>query len=104
MYRALAAGQVDVISAYSTDGRLAAEQVVLLDDERGVIPPYDAIVLVSPRFAREHPEAVEALRRLEGAIDRERMQRMNYAVDGEGRSPRDVAAAFVQELEAGGGP
>jgi osmoprotectant transport system permease protein len=104
MYRALAAGQVDVISAYSTDGRLSAEKVVLLDDERGVIPPYDALVLVSPRFAREHPEAVAALRRLEGAIDRERMQRMNYAVDGEGRSPRDVAAAFVQELEAGGGP
>jgi osmoprotectant transport system permease protein len=103
MYRALAAGQVDVISAYSTDGRLAAEEVVLLEDERGVIPPYDAIVLVGPRLARERPEAVAALRRLGGAIDRTRMQRMNFAVDGEGRSPGDVAAAFVESLAAPGG-
>lgn len=100
MYQALAAGEVDVISAYSTDGRLAAQDVALLEDDRGVIPPYDAIVLVSPALARERPPVLEALRALAGRIDRERMQRMNLAVDGEGRSPRDVAAAFVAELAA----
>jgi osmoprotectant transport system permease protein len=98
MYQALAAGQVDVISAYSTDGRLAAGDVVLLEDERGVIPPYDAIVLASERFARARPAALAALRGLGGAIDRARMQRMNFAVDGEGRSPREVAAELVEEL------
>ncbi|HEX2485223.1 MAG TPA: ABC transporter permease/substrate-binding protein, partial [Myxococcota bacterium] len=64
MYQALAAGEVDVISAYSTDGRLAAEEVTLLEDERGVIPPYDAIVLASPALAREQPRVLEALRAL----------------------------------------
>jgi osmoprotectant transport system permease protein len=98
MYQALEAGQVDVISAYSTDGRLAAGDVVLLEDERGVIPPYDAIVLAAERFARERPEALAALRDLGGAIDRARMQRMNFAVDGEGRSPGKVAAELVEEL------
>jgi osmoprotectant transport system permease protein len=98
MYQALAAGQVDVISAYSTDGRLAAGDVVLLEDERGVIPPYDAIVLVSARFARERPEGLAALRALGGALDRSRMQRLNFAVDGEGRSPAAVAAELVEEL------
>ena len=95
MFPALAAGQVDVISAYSTDGRLAAQAVVLLDDDRGVIPPYDALVLASGRFARERPEALAALRRLEGSIDRAAMQRMNDAVDAAGRSPAEVARAFV---------
>jgi osmoprotectant transport system permease protein len=101
MYQALAAGQVDVISAYSTDGRLAALDVALLADERGVIPPYDAIVLASGRLARERPRALEALRALAGRIDRARMQRMNLAVDGGGRSPRDVARELVAELAAG---
>ena len=98
MYQALAAGQVDVISAYSTDGRLAAQDVVLLADERGVIPPYDAIVLAGERFARERPQGLAALRALGGAIDRARMQRLNLAVDGGGRSPAQVAAELVAEL------
>jgi osmoprotectant transport system permease protein len=100
MYQALRAGQVDVVSAYSTDGRLAAFDVALLDDDRGVIPPYDAMVLASGRLARARPEALAALRALAGTIDRARMQRMNLAVDGEGRAPRDVAAELVAELAA----
>jgi osmoprotectant transport system permease protein len=105
MVQALEAGQVDVISAYSTDGRLAARDVVLLEDDRGVIPPYDAIVLASGRLARERPRALAALRRLAGTIDRATMQRMNRAVDLEGRSVGEVAEAFVAERAAGrGGP
>ena len=100
MYQALEAGQVDVISAYSTDGRLAALDVVLLKDGLGVIPPYDAMVLASARLARERPRALAALRALSGTIDRARMQRMNLAVDGAGRTPRDVAAELVAELAA----
>ena len=96
MYEALTAGQVDVISAFSTDGRIAALDLVLLRDERGVIPPYDAIVLASARFARERPDGVAALRRLEGAIDGAAMQRLNGAVDQEGRSPRAVARAWLE--------
>jgi osmoprotectant transport system permease protein len=96
MFPALAAGQVDVISAYSTDGRLAAQRVVLLDDERGVIPPYDALLLASARFARERPAAVAALAKLGGAIDRAAMQRMNDAVDAGGESPAAVARRFVE--------
>jgi len=95
MYEALAAGQVDVISAFSTDGRIAALGLVLLRDERGVIPPYDAIVLVGPRLARERPEVVAALRRLDGAIDASSMQRLNGEVDEHGRSPRDVARDWL---------
>ncbi len=95
MYDALASGQVDVISAFSTDGRIAARGLVLLRDERGVIPPYDAVVLAGARLARARPEVVRALAGLEGAIDAATMQRLNGAVDQGGRSPRAVAAAWL---------
>ena len=61
MYQAVADGEVDVISAFSTDGRIVAYDLVLLEDDLGVIPPYDAIVLVSERIPREMPEVVGAL-------------------------------------------
>jgi osmoprotectant transport system permease protein len=90
-----------VISAFSSDGRIAAHGLVLLEDEGGVIPPYDAIVLVSPRLARERPEVVNALRGLAGTIDEARMQRMNLAVDRDGRAPAAVAAELLDDLEGG---
>jgi osmoprotectant transport system permease protein len=96
--QAIAQDQVDVISAYSTDGRLAAERLVVLEDDLGVIPPYDAILLASPRLARERPDLVRALARLEGTIDAPAMRRMNLAVDGGGRTPAEVAREFEATL------
>lgn len=63
-----------------------------------MIPPYDAIVLAGPRLAAEHPEAVAALRALEGTIDEERMRLLNLAVDRDGRLPAEVAAELLQEI------
>jgi osmoprotectant transport system permease protein len=100
MYQAVANAQVDVIGAFSTDGRIAALDLVLLEDERHAIPPYDAVILAGPRLVREHPEAIAALRGLSGAIDAERMRRMNLAVDQEGKSPEAVAEEFLQGQRA----
>ncbi len=97
MYQAAAAGEVDVISAFSTDGRIAAFDLRVLRDDRGVIPPYDAVVLVGARLARERPDVVAKLARLDGSIEAATMQRMNAAVDQEGRSPADVAAAWLRD-------
>ena len=98
MYDAVHAEQVDVISAYTTDGRIAAFDLVVLEDDRGAIPPYDAIVVTSARIARDAPEVNAALSELAGLIDETRMQRMNFAVDDEGRSPGEVASEFIASL------
>jgi len=95
MYQAIAQGDVDVISAFSTDGRIEAFDLVVLEDDRGAIPPYDAIVLTSARVARDHPEVVRALALLDGAIDAARMRRMNFTVDEQSASPRAVARDFL---------
>ena len=98
MYQAVAGGQVDVISAFSTDGRIAAFDLVVLEDERGAIPPYDALILAGPRLVRERPDVVAALRQITGTIDANRMRRMNLAVDQDGASPAAVAESFLREL------
>ena len=98
MYQAVAGGQVDVISAFSTDGRITALDLVVLEDERGAIPPYDALILAGPRLVRERPDVVAALRQITGTIDADRMRRMNLAVDQDGASPAAVADSFLQEM------
>lgn len=98
MYQAAANGSVDVISAFSTDGRIAAFDLTVLDDDRGAIPPYDAIVLAGPRLAREHPDVIAALRQLAGTIDADRMRQMNREVDERHADPSRVADAFLEAL------
>ena len=99
MYQAAAAEEVDVISAFSTDGRIVAFELRLLEDDRRVIPPYDALVLVGPEAAGAHAELVPALRKLEGVLDESAMQHLNLEVDAEGRTPREVARALLERLK-----
>ncbi|WP_397421831.1 ABC transporter permease/substrate-binding protein [Phenylobacterium sp.] len=92
MYRALSGGEADVISAFSSDGRIAADQLVVLSDPRGAIPPYDAVILVSPKRAGDR-RLIEALRPLIGAIPVGAMQAANYSVDRDTGKVTPVAAA-----------
>jgi osmoprotectant transport system permease protein len=98
MYQAAAQGTVDVISAFTTDGRIVAFDLKVVDDDRGVIPPYDAIVLGNGRFVRDHPTLARSLRALDGTIDANHMRRMNLEVDEKKRAPADVAREFMREL------
>lgn len=96
MYEAARSGQVDVIGAFSTDGRIAAYDLVVLEDDRGAIPPYDAVILVSSRVARQLPAVVESLRGLAGRINVDTMQRLNRQVDEQRIAPEAAARAFTR--------
>jgi len=98
MYQAVAGGQVDVISAYSTDGRIAAFDLIVLRDDRHAIPPYDALILAGPGLTRRQPAVIRAVRALTGTIDADAMRRMNRAVDEQGQSPSEVARRFLDSL------
>jgi osmoprotectant transport system permease protein len=80
MYRALADGSVDAISAFSSDGRIAAHDLVTLADPLGALPSYDAVLMLAPKHARDRRLAA-ALRPLIGAIPIERMRQANLMVD-----------------------
>jgi len=99
MYRALAAGDADAITAFSSDGRIAADKLVVLTDPKGAIPPYDAVILVSPKAAAD-PRLLEALRPLVGAVPVEAMRAANYSVDRDaGKStPGEAALALERAI------
>lgn len=92
MYRALMSGEADVISGFTSDGRLAASDLVVLDDPRGAIPPYDALLLVTGARASD-ARLLDALRPLIGSIDIETMRAANYAVDRDNDKLTPAAAA-----------
>jgi len=92
MYRALASGEADVIPAFSSDGRIAAQHLAVLGDPKGAIPGYDAILLLAPRRAHD-ARFQAALRPLIGAIPVERMRQANYMVDRDTAKASPEAAA-----------
>lgn len=100
MYNALASGEADVISAYTSDGRIAADRLVVLTDPKGALPSYDAMVMLSPRIA-DDPGIADALRPMLGAISVEAMREANYAVDREDAgklTPRQAAEALAKRV------
>jgi osmoprotectant transport system permease protein len=91
--RALASGQLDIIAGASTDGLIPALDLFQLEDDRRYFPPYQAVFI-----ARE--DAADTLKavfvRLNDAISTAEMRRMNYEVDGNKHSPKDVAGEWIQ--------
>ncbi|MEZ4334761.1 MAG: ABC transporter permease/substrate-binding protein [Myxococcota bacterium] len=98
MYGAVADGHVDVISAFSSDGRIDAFDLLVLDDPRRAFPPYDAVLLLS-RAAAARPALVAALAPLVASIDDTAMRRANRRVDVEGLSIGEAAGALDAALE-----
>ncbi len=95
MYPALVAGDVDVITAYTSDGRIAEYDLAVLDDPRHAIPPYDAIVLVSPKRAGDGALAA-AVKPLLGAIDVGLMRAANLrATKGTAEAAADRVARWL---------
>ena len=100
MYRAVVSGDVDVISAFTSDGRIAADRLVVLGDPKGAIPPYDAVILVSPRRAHD-PRLLAALKPLVGRIDVETMRQANLSVDRDHDKATPAQAARALQARLG---
>lgn len=97
MYAAVSSGEVDVIAGYTSDGLIAKYDLVTLADDRHAIPPYDAIVLLSPE--RRDDEALKAaLRPLLGRIGIAAMREANLRASGnDASSSPDAVARWLWE-------
>jgi osmoprotectant transport system permease protein len=97
MYAAAASGEVDVIAGYTSDGLIAKYDLVVLDDPKGAIPPYDAIMLLAPK--RSSDEALrDALQPLLERIDISTMREANLRATGnDGTSSPDAVARWLWE-------
>jgi len=95
MYKAAFDHKLDVISGYSTDGRLKAFNLVILKDDRHIFPPYFAAPIVRQEVLDEHPELEAVLNQLSGLINDSTMTSLNYKVDELKESPEKVAMDFM---------
>ena len=99
LYRALGAGQVDIVAGNSTDGPIRALGFRVLADDRHYFPPYEAVPLVREESLLKHPEMQAAFDRLAGKVSAAEMQAMNDAVDGK----HEDVGAVVRRFRTGKG-
>ena len=97
-YQALTSGAVDVIDGYSTDGLLAAFDLVTLRDDLSFFPPYDAVAIVSPRVASSRPDVIAALSELSGRIGEAQVREWNRRIETAREPIADVARDALGEL------
>ncbi len=95
MYRAIQRGEVDVICAFATDGRIPTYDLQPLEDDAGYFPPYYAAPVVRNATLIAYPELRQVLRPLAGSLSDSTMQRLNHEVDEMQRDPADVAREFL---------
>ncbi|RYZ81368.1 MAG: ABC transporter permease, partial [Proteobacteria bacterium] len=96
MYKALYEHKLDVISGYSTDGRIKAFNLVALKDDKHIFPPYYAAPVVREEIIRKYPEVETALNLLSGRINDSIMTSLNYKADHLHQDPEAVAKEFLE--------
>ncbi|TKD68717.1 glycine betaine ABC transporter substrate-binding protein [Pseudalkalibacillus hwajinpoensis] len=96
MYDALNEGEVDVIPAFTTDGRIARFNLVTTKDDKQFFPPYYAAPVVRQEVLDSHPDLEKVVNEFAGNISEEEMAEMNAKVDMDGKEPEDVAVEFLK--------
>lgn len=96
-YRGLLDGEADVVVAFGTDGEIAAFDLVILEDDKKLFPPYQVAPVVRQDTLEANPGIAKALNALSPLLTNAVMQELNYEVSGKQREPADVARAFLVE-------
>lgn len=99
LYFSLQNGSIDLISGFSTDGRLEDPSFCVLEDDLGCLPAYEAAPLVRSEVLQKFPELYVVFQLLEGKIDEQEMRRMNHLVEFEGKKVSEVARNFLKNLQ-----
>lgn len=96
-YEGLVNGQADVVVAFGTDGQIAAYDLLLLQDDKGLFPPYQIAPVVRQQALDANPKIATVLNKLAPLLTDATMQSLNFEVDGKKREPADVAKEFLQK-------
>ncbi len=98
MYEAIREKKVDIISGFSTDGRIKAYDLTVLEDDQHYFPPYYAAPLVRGETLRKYPQLQRALAQLAGKISDETMIGLNDRVDRLKEPTQKVVHDFLTQL------
>ncbi len=99
LYKAIEDNQIDVMSGYSTDGRVKANHLKILKDDKQAFPPYYAAAVVKASTLKKYPQLLPALNKLQGQIDDSTMSALNFKVDDLKESPQKVAKDFLKQKQ-----
>ena len=94
-YIALDSKEVDVITAFSTDGLLKKFSLITLEDDKKFFPPYYAVPFIRAETLNKYPQIAEILERLGNLLDEETMIELNYQVDELQKDPKEVVIEFL---------
>lgn len=94
-YQAIQSGDIQITDAYSTDAELARYDLVVLEDDKQLFPPYQGAPLMKEALLKKHPELEGVLNKLAGKITESQMSQMNYQVGVEGKPAAKVARDFL---------
>jgi len=97
-YQALTAGQADVAVAFGTDGEISAFNLIVLEDDKGMFPPYQVAPVLRAELLDTHPEIRGLLNQLPPYLTDQTVQRLNYEVSGYQREPSEVAKEFLTQV------
>lgn len=97
VYEAIASGRLDIALGYSTDGRISSYDLVMLEDDKDLFPPYETSPVVTLDLLKEIPELEWILLKLKGQISLQTMQELNNAADELKTEPYKVAENFLTE-------
>lgn len=98
MYRSVASADVDAAFVYSTDGRVPALDLVILEDDMQFFPPYDGSLVASNAFVESIPNIHDILAPLLGTIDDSTIAYYNQLVDVDGMEYYEVAEKLLQDF------
>ncbi|MDG2615798.1 glycine betaine ABC transporter substrate-binding protein [Thermoleptolyngbya sichuanensis XZ-Cy5] len=94
-YKGLVDGEADVAVAFGTDGEIAAFDLVLLEDDKNLFPPYQVAPVVRQKALDANPQIADALNALAPKLTDDVMQTLNFEVSGNQKEPADVAREFL---------
>lgn len=98
MYKAIREKKVDIISGFSTDGRIKAYNLRVLEDDKNYFPPYYAAPLILGETLRKYPFLRDVFSELEGQFSTQTMRKLNYQVDHHKKDPSQVARNYLNQL------
>ena len=96
-YEAMKSGKIDVINIFTTDGQLSHANLTTLKDDKHFFPSYYCATIVREETLKEHPELERILEKMNGILTDQEMADMNYKVDVEHRTEREVAVEFLKK-------
>jgi osmoprotectant transport system substrate-binding protein len=95
-YKALAQEEADVAIGYTTDGQLASDELIVLEDPKNIWPKYYPAPVVTQKFLDENDDAKKILNEVSASLDADKMRELNGKVDLEQEDPEDIAQEHLE--------